>query len=1252
MSNILKKATIVLAVIASLFTAPNVFATDAADMPCILTLRSNIYGYQGPENNFTIYLGSTEKDCEFYVAGPKTQEYIWVDPWTLGKDDDGSNAAIATAVHLSVAEYDSEIRIYGDASKLDYIDVHGCYLSALELSDDLNNLTVLDASHNELTRIDLRNLKSLQSIDILDNAFADPEYMMIGKNHPDLQILSVGINDVIDPDFDLKNYPRLQYFSARNNMGLTHVDPSGCPDLVSLVLEVTNVEKLDVSKNTKLDVLNISNTKITDIDLSNNPSLGEFYASHEGSYNVSDAYKLTKVDVSKNPQLQYLDLGGNKLTEIDLTNNPRLKLLFLQRNLLSHIDLSKQTALATVNLSYNRFNFATLPLPGYGWDYTYLFSPIPVNFKYKVGDTIDLSSEVIRPPYQDASGNTVTPATFATVFAVPRAGDPYELNEQDYPGLYTYDAGKITFHQVVEDSVYVAFHCTAFDDWGMETTPFKLKTAEDFDAPSTAFAFTPNASLAGQTVSFKMAAAPVVSGVTYPADAIIKVGDSSTEFKGIFTDSKLQDIKFTLPADGGKVEVLVTDGFGAKEITMDGISLSSVDVSPAEALTNLAITNASLRGINLQYNRALRSLDLSGNQIVNISLDGIRGDYEKFYLTDVNLSNNNLTSISAVYYDIIENLNLANNRFTNFEFKYYEGLKSLDISNNILSGELDLTKCTKLENLNVAGNTLSEVKVSNWNRFKSIDLRNNNFNFATLPIIYSGEIDYLYAPQNPFSILAGGAAVNLSEQNISGRTNYVWKYTSTKEPVSADGYTLEYGVTRFNPDMVGQTVYCEMTNEYYPQFEQFPLTTTNFTVQDKPTNLVATLTPSVTGGNGQIGFRFATSGAKSLYIDWNGDGSQYDEYIYDYNNSAIYRDTKPVAGKTAKIYSFEDPEDVVMFFTNNLGLSDIDLSLLSKAQAIDIHNAGLKDGNIKLPQSSDLYELVLDGNAFETQTFPGFDKLTSLNLGGNNYTEFDLSIYPGVRYVQLANNRISNIKFGGNNALYQLDLNGNRLSQIDLSGLPGLTELLLPDNLFKTIDLSPVKDKLQALHLSGNYFTFETLPHPSQFNSEIFNTYYYANQHPIDVECREGNVDLSSQAYVLGTPTVYRWFLGDKQSDVYYDDYLEEIQGEELEGVEVNPDDPEYEVENGITYFRYTQKRRVICAMTNPELPNLILYTTPTAIDKVSGVENVAVDSECGLVDVYNLSGVCVKRQVLPAQSTDGLAPGIYVIKGHKVFVR
>ena len=50
---------------------------------------------------------------------------------------------------------------------------------------------------------------------------------------------------------------------------------------------MTNVSKIDVSKNQKLASLNVSETRIRDLDVSNNQSLLYLYAGHySGTVNI------------------------------------------------------------------------------------------------------------------------------------------------------------------------------------------------------------------------------------------------------------------------------------------------------------------------------------------------------------------------------------------------------------------------------------------------------------------------------------------------------------------------------------------------------------------------------------------------------------------------------------------------------------------------------------------------------------------------------------------------------------------------------------------------------------------------------------------------------------------------------------------------------------------------------------------------------------------------------------------------------
>lgn len=1242
---------------AAMFSSFGVIGAAEPEMPLIMTLKTNIYSYQGPTNNFTIYLGSTQEDEEIYVESPTSQEYITLDPWTVGKDEEGSNAVIATAIPLSVTESDNEVRIYGDKTKIDYIDVHGCYLSSIELEGELPNLIVIDVSHNELTQIDLAAQTGLASIDLTDNAFQDAGKMVIGTVHPNLEILSIGINEVCDPNLNLTNFPNLQYFSARNNYGVFDVDPTQCPDLVSLVLEVTNVSSIDVSKNLYLDVLNLSQTRVNTVDVSNNKYLGELYVNHEGSFNTSQEYKLNSIDLSNNPQLQYLDLGGNLLSEINLGNNPDIRLLYLQRNQLDNIDVSNLSKLATFNISNNNFTFANLPIPKEGWDYYYFRSALPCDMKYKVGEPIDFSSSVIRAPYVSEAGNTITPVTYANVFGVPRGGDEYEVDAE----AYKFDNGIITFTQAIPDSVYVQFFCDVFPDWPLNSAKFMVKTPEEYDMPAASFTMTPTTSiLSNIEVSFKMGAIILSPTVSYPADVTVIFGDGTSEvLKGAVTGPNLPDIdniKFRLPANPGTITISMPDGFGTSALDMNKVSLQAIDLTPDEALSYLSLTNCGLENIDLSYNRNLTYLNLSGNKLTSLNLAGVRGDYEKFDLKNINVSGNNLRSFVTVSASTILNLDLSDNSFTNFDLGYFTGLQSINLSGNKLEGTVDFTKNLNLEKIDLSNNSINGLEFNTeeggLNRLNYLDVSNNNLTFATLPII-AGLDTYINAPQGEMKVLSIAPAINLTAQNIVRNgvgTSFTWKDAETDLPLSATDYSNDGGATVFAESMIGKSVYCEMTNPLFPGFNSSPLKTSNVTIAAKPQNLVASFITSESG-EAQIGFRFYNNGDNAVYIDWRGDGSEFEPYIYEANVSypSIYRTGTTYAGANAKVYSYESADNISVFAMMNTPLTSIDLSELKNVGAIDIHSAGLTDGSLILPQSSELYELVLDGNAFSTQSFTGYSKLSNLNLAGNNYTHFDLSEYPALWVAQLSDNKISEVKFGNNRNLYQIDLTSNNLKEIDLTGALGLTELLLTDNMLREIDLTPVKENLRVLYISGNFFTFATLP-TTEDVGDNFTTLSYGNQKPMEVTCSDYKIDLSSQAYVNDVATQYYWFLGDYQSDVYYDAEAEMFVGEALEGPE-NSSDPEYIIENGVTTFLYPQTRNVICAMTNSYYPNLILYTAPTKLEG-AGIEEIFDNEFSGKIEVYTLTGIKIKSGVNISEVLKDLSPGIYLINGKKVMIK
>jgi hypothetical protein len=126
---------------------------------------------------------------------------------------------------------------------------------------------------------------------------------------------------------------------------------------------------LDVSKNTKLEVLTLASSKLNSLDVSNNTALKTLIFSYNAVSNIdlSNNVNLTKLycegnqisnlDVSNNTSLEELSCFANLLTGIDVSNNADLKILYCGENQINHLDVSN-------NLELTLLSCGTNPLDG------------------------------------------------------------------------------------------------------------------------------------------------------------------------------------------------------------------------------------------------------------------------------------------------------------------------------------------------------------------------------------------------------------------------------------------------------------------------------------------------------------------------------------------------------------------------------------------------------------------------------------------------------------------------------------------------------------------------------------------------------------------------------------------------------------------------------------------------------------------------------------------------------------------------
>lgn len=1164
------------------------FASQAQspDGDPIITFKTTLYELYGETNSFTFYLGATENTYVDVDCGFGSFE-VEVEAATFDAD---KSKIQGTPVTCTV-NADATVRIWGDASKIDFIDMEGCYISTIDWPT-LTEVDILNLRHNQFQALDLTHMTKLRALYLSDNPFTQQTPLVVGASKPSLAILELDMIDWLDPAFDFTGYPELRSFSAYSCPTLRNSNLSNCPKLLQFSVDGSAISQLDLSNNPNLLILNVSETHLTELDLSHTPYLTELYCQHEAAKNSQ--YKISSLDLSKTPLIQRLYVNGNNLTELDLSGLSKLVSFSCRRNLISELSFDGCPDITLIDISKNYMNYNTMPLPRTTFsDYVYNQYPLAVDRSYKTGTAIDFSAQVIRTDSKTEAALYVCDSR-----ATGSDGSATAPTLAD-ASAYSFDNGILTLNTAFPDSVYVVFKNTAFPDYDLSTSRFMVKSEEDFGKPSAAV--TMKLSVLSKTPQFSVG----LAGATpqNPVEFSVDFGNG-TPIVFTATSSDIPDTPNVSGTRGGTDCIIyLPEGTDLTALSLDGVRLNGLDVTAAPVLSQFSAKNCGLATIDLRWNAALQYLDLSGNRLSTLSLNEGNDQFLKTSLSYIDVSDNLLTSFDYNLSFHPKTLKAANNSLTTLDLTHASYIQYIDYSGNRVS-EISLQDCESLSYLNISGNRLSELEIPAYTPLETLDISGNCFDFTSLPA--AGIENYTYAPQQPVVIPTKAPSVNLSSQIVAGgtaenptTTSFEWRYAADNAPVPTGNITEKIpGRFRFTNPATGE-IYCAMTNPLFPQFTaENPLTTTVVETAELPTNAIAQITPSA-DAEGTI----ALAGTKdnvTMYIDWTGDGD-LEQYIL--KTTATRFPVQATAGTSVKFYSY-DTQDNVSVVSIDIPLSSIDLSGMTNLFHIGVSGTKVPLDKITFPANAatTLTEFVGTDNGYTSFALEGLDNLSYLSLNNNSLTEIDLTPYKNLGNFYAASNSLTSLSFD-NPKLWEVGVSNNLIESIDLTGAPQISQLWLAGNHLKEIDLTPLT-KLKVLTLNGNRFDINTLPVPQS----SWYYYEYGNQALIDAQSVNGIVDLSSQAVRNGVATTYKWFI-----DSPYMDENGNLSGEELYI------DEEYTLEGGVTTF-LRPFTHIICVMQNTLFPRLFLLTD--FMDTVAaGVGTIEAD-ETAAARYFDLRGI------------------------------
>lgn len=164
--------------------------------------------------------------------------------------------------------------------------------------------------------------EGIDSEGILDGQFFTADALGVES----LQINNLPIADLTG----LEAFVDLIQFTAQNNAFST-INLSNNTQLTHLFITDCLLTNIDLSQNVNLLQLALTNNAISSINLSNNASLLNLWLENN---------QLSSIDLSSNGNLNSLHLEGNQLSSIELSSLGTLTSLYLDDNQIANIDLA------------------------------------------------------------------------------------------------------------------------------------------------------------------------------------------------------------------------------------------------------------------------------------------------------------------------------------------------------------------------------------------------------------------------------------------------------------------------------------------------------------------------------------------------------------------------------------------------------------------------------------------------------------------------------------------------------------------------------------------------------------------------------------------------------------------------------------------------------------------------------------------------------------------------------------------------
>ena len=511
----------------------------------------------------------------------------------------------------------------------------GVYTVGEELAGQTIYCVISNSNYSDLPSIKTTEIKVVDNLQFYYIGCKDSELSFtLADENAAFSVCADG-NDITSSStsYDIDSDYSYIYVSSESSVtditlkgnNIEEVDVSHCTALGYLCIcsaedgKYIPLDSIDLSKNTELQILELTGTKVSEIDLSANTALKIANLANNRlgsatlpagleSLSVNDNANISSLDFTEvcKSTLKNLKAQNCSLTSVDLSGFDSLIYLDLSHNAIANITIP-ENQYKYIDVSYNELTFETLP--------AYPLTITDTDFQYIYEQQAEVA---INSTYN--VGDTIDLSA-----AMKSSAADDVITATVYCGTEVYSSSTDSSFVIPEDlagkEIYFKLSSNKFTDLVMSTNTAKINEVQEvIVSTSAAFLFDE----AG-AVSFS---------ITSTAPVYVDWGGGTrTEYTPSDSDyTKPINISGTVVAsnDIASIKIATTGDVTAADFSRDEsgneINIIALNIAQWDALETLDLSGNNLSVLDVTSNSDLSTLDISDNAFTFSTLPDFDGD--------------------------------------------------------------------------------------------------------------------------------------------------------------------------------------------------------------------------------------------------------------------------------------------------------------------------------------------------------------------------------------------------------------------------------------------------------------------------------------------------------------------------------------------------------------------------------------------------------------------------------------------------